>query len=65
MPIYSYRCSRCNSERDVFRQSGADAPDCCGKPMDRVPTFAGLVKIKGAGGGPYRRKQIHGSAPYS
>ena len=57
MPIYEYRCSVCGEEREVF-QHNFDVAECCGKPMTRMPSFPAMVKIKGEGGYPSRRKQI-------
>jgi len=37
----------------------------CGKMMVRKPTFPAMVKIKGEGGYPSRRKQVKGTAPYT
>lgn len=57
MPVYEYRCPACGNEEEVF-QHGFDVAECCGKPMDRLPSFPAMVKIKGEGGYPSRRKQI-------
>lgn len=56
MPIYDYKCSECGSEREVLQHSMADV-ECCGIPMDRIISPA-MIKIKGEGGYPSRRKQI-------
>jgi len=56
LPIYGYYCSTCGEEREVFQHSMTDV-ECCGKPMERK-LFAPMVKIKGEGGYPSRRKQI-------
>lgn len=58
MPLYDYRCSVCGDEKDVFQHNMTDVAECCGKPMERVPSFPAMVKIKGEGGYPSRRKQI-------
>lgn len=56
MPLYCYRCSECGSKREVFQHSMTDV-ECCGKTMERIISIP-MVKIKGAGGYPSRRKQI-------
>jgi len=60
MPVYDYRCSTCGEEKEVFQHNMADIKNCsvCGTPMVRVPSCDALIKIKGAGGYPSRRKQI-------
>lgn len=39
MPIYLIRCSRCESEQEVYRAFSAmdDLPQCCGEKMLRKP----------------------------
>jgi len=60
MPIYDYRCPACEEVEEVFQHNMADIKRCgkCQTPMDRVPSFPAMVKIKGEGGYPSRRKQI-------
>ena len=60
MPLYDYRCSVCGYEAEVFQHNMTDIKSCivCETPMDRVPSFPAMVKIKGEGGYPSRRKQI-------
>ena len=67
MPIYLYKCASCQIETEKYQSMGAMPPPCpdCGKEMERKPTYPAVVKIKGMGGYPYRRKKIHGTAPYS
>lgn len=49
MPIYEYRCARCNSKFELLRSlsqasQGAECP-CCHSPAERVlSTFRALTK---------------------
>lgn len=38
---------------------------CCGQEMVKLPTFPAMIKIKGLGGYPSRRKFLGGTAPYT
>jgi len=57
MPIYEYKCSECGYETEVLQTNYADV-QCCGKPMIRKISSPAMIKIKGEGGYPSRRKQI-------
>jgi len=57
MPIYEYKCSECGEKLEVLQREMADVM-CCGKPMERKITFPAMIKIKGEGGYPSRRKQV-------
>lgn len=61
MPLYDYKCDVCGVVLETIRES----PLCCEKPMKRLPSYPAMVKIKGAGGYPSRRKQFNGTAGYS
>lgn len=67
MPIYEYKCDKCEYEVDELQQIGGEAPLCseCGAEMRKKPTYPAMVKIKGMGGYPSRRKLVQGTAPYS
>jgi len=65
MPIYLYRCAKCGSEIEVIHNMKQDTPDCCGSPMLKLPTCPAMVKMKGMGGYPSRRKFVKGTAPYT
>lgn len=65
MPIYLYHCETCNSEVERILPIGTDAPVCHGEGMRKMPTFPGMVKMKGEGGYPSRRKEWKGTAPYT
>ena len=60
MPLYDYRCEVCGGVKESI-----GSPCCCEKPMTRLPSFPAMVKIKGSGGYPSRRKQFNGTAAYS
>jgi predicted nucleic acid-binding Zn ribbon protein len=66
MPIYSMMCPNCKDEKDVFQQTGKPML-CkeCGIEMVKLPTYPAMVKVKGSGGYPSRRKMVQGTAPYS
>lgn len=66
MPIYAYECE-CGQELEKVQQIGEDAALCpkCGAKMRKQPTFPAMVKMKGEGGYPSRRKFVKGSAPYT
>jgi len=57
-PVYIYRCEECEEEIEKLQPVGADAPICCGKPTNKLPTFPAMVKWKGEGGFPSRRRQF-------
>jgi len=67
MPLYDFKCDNCNFIKEVLLPSARETIPCpkCGEPMRRLLSFPGLVKIKGEGGYPFRRKKIRGTAPYS
>lgn len=60
MPLYDFRCSDCGNETEVLRNSLAEVVSCvqCGSPMERRFSSPPMIKIKGAGGYPSRRKQV-------
>jgi predicted nucleic acid-binding Zn ribbon protein len=62
MPIYLYRCEVCKGIEERYQQMDADAPDCCGVPMSKLPTCHALIKMKGMGGYPSLRKAIQGNS---
>jgi len=65
MPIYEYRCE-CGYEVTELQVIGDEAPRCpqCGETMLKKLTFPAMVKIKGEGGFPSRRKEFKDTAPY-
>lgn len=63
MPLYDYHCPLCGSETSVVQPYTAPNPSCCGYPMAKYPSAPAMVKIKGEGGYPSRRKFVKGSAP--
>jgi len=65
MPIYLYQCEKCGSKTEVIQGWDGVALLCCGKAMSKMPTSQAMVKMKGMGGYPSRRKEWKGTAPYS
>jgi len=65
MPIYEYVCDKCLNVIEKLQDMDTSPPLCCGQEMRRKPTFPAMVKIKGMGGYPSRRKMIKDTAPYS
>lgn len=63
MPIYEYQCEKCKGIEEKIVPIDTEAPTCCGASMFKRPTFPVMVKIKGEGGYPSRRKFLKGSAP--
>ncbi len=64
MPIYSYECGECLTIVEKYQPMDASAPACCGEVMRKQMTFPAMVKVKGKGGYPSRRKMIGDTAPY-
>jgi len=65
MPLYDYQCEKCGSIVEVLCVVEAEPPQCCEQSMIRLPSFPALVKMKGEGGFPSKRKQYRGTAPYT
>ena len=67
MPIYAYKCSKCNSGFERVQGLGETVSSCpeCGGVAINLPTFPAMVKMKGEGGYPSRRKFVKGTAPYT
>ena len=63
MPLYLYRCETCQTEIEKILPIGVDEPICHGEVMLKMPTFPVMIKWKGEGGYPSRRKQWRGIAP--
>jgi len=60
MPIYDYKCDGCGYSLEKFAQIYDANPICpeCEATMRKVVGSNIMVKIKGEGGYPSRRKQI-------
>ncbi len=58
MPVYCYKCVVCGSEKETIQGLSGESPVCCGESMDKLPTFPAMVKWKGEGGYPSRRKEF-------
>ncbi len=48
MPLYEYKCPKCNSRKEVLQRFDAAAPDCCGSPMARQISRTNF-SLKGGG----------------
>lgn len=59
MPLYDFYCLNCGNETEVL-QRWTEVVSCekCGTSMTHRFSAPPMVKIKGAGGYPSRRKQI-------
>lgn len=66
MPIYEYECDRCLFLVEKIQPVEGEAPNCpnCGTVMKKKVTYPAMVKVKGSGGYPSRRKMVKGTAPY-
>ena len=60
MPIFEYRCDECQENIEIVN---GGIPSCCNIPMRKLLSFPVMVKIKGEGGYPSRRKLVKGTAP--
>ncbi len=66
MPIYTFQCPVCDKKAEEICQIGdITKPIChCGEEMVKTINFPAMVKVKGMGGYPSRRKFYKGTAPY-
>ncbi len=66
MPLYLLGCHTCDVEVEKIMgmEETALCPKC-GAEMRKLPTYPAMVKIKGEGGYPSRRKFVKGTAPYT
>ena len=59
MPLYDFKCPDCGEMEEVYTYDLSKTVNCdCGLQMERIYTDFPMVKIKGEGGYPSRRKQI-------
>ena len=65
MPLYEYSCNQCGHEVSSIQPITGTPPLCCGEQMEKRPSFPVMVKFKGEGGYPSRRKFLNGTAPYT
>jgi len=67
MPIYQYFCPECAVEIEKIQNVGDNTALCpkCGGLMVKMMTFPAMIKMKGEGGYPSRRKFVKGTAPYT
>ena len=62
MPIYAYRCEKCEDSKELIQSMGAEAPVCCTTPMQYIFAPIAMVKMNGT---PSFRKRYLGTAPYT
>ena len=58
MPLVDFRCSKCGYEIEVLTYNLTEKCIECGSEMVRIFSNPPMIKIKGAGGYPSRRKQV-------
>lgn len=58
MPLYDVICPKCDHEGEVISYGGKIECPVCGNPMLKRPGANVMVKMKGEGGYPSRRRQI-------
>jgi len=63
MPLYLFRCNKCDTETERVGPHDMALPTCCGQDTEKVLTCFAFVKMKGEGGYPARRKMVKGTAP--
>jgi len=63
--LFDFECDKCQIVKEVLIRND-ETPSCpvCGRKMRKLPSYPALVKVKGSGGYPSRRKMINGSAPF-
>lgn len=67
MPLYDFMCDNCNLIKEVLLPTAKGGFRCpiCSTKMRKLPPFPAMVKVKGSGGYPSRRKMVKGTAPFS
>jgi putative FmdB family regulatory protein len=67
LPIYIFQCDRCVLEIEKIQEINGKAPHCpkCGGVMHKKFSPIAMIKMKGMGGYPSRRKEWRGTAPYT
>lgn len=63
MPLYAFVCDKCKLEKEELNKESLLCPNCGAEMRRKFSTF--MVKVKGGGGFPSRRKDAFGTAPYS
>ena len=58
MPIYNYECDNCQKAVESFHGISESPPLCCGSEMRKIFDSHFMVKVKGEGGYPSRRRQV-------
>jgi hypothetical protein len=58
MPLYTFHCTKCNTEDERIWYPYQSQPVCCEVPMVRLFPGNQMVKMKGEGGYPSRRRQL-------
>ena len=59
MPLFDLECKNCGEvKEDVLVWMGKESPLCCDTPMIKLLSVYAMLKFKGEGGYPSRRKEI-------
>ena len=59
MPLFDWKCPSCGKTIEVLSFSLTEVVDCpCGATMERLFPSGQMIKMKGEGGYPSRRRQI-------
>jgi putative FmdB family regulatory protein len=48
MPTYVYKCTKCDQSQELFLPVEHSAPECCSKPMAKIPCTTAFA-LKGGG----------------
>jgi len=65
LPLYEYKCEKCDSIVEKLQTYITAPPICCESPMRKQMTFPAMVKWKGSGGLPSNIKMGKGTAPFT
>ena len=65
MPIYEFKCEKCETTVEKLQTYITAPPTCCGESMQKQINFPAMVKWKGSGGYPSNIKMGRGTAPFT